>query len=111
MVLIRSPRSDLSMVCPSCGVANPEAVRFCGQCGRALSESDRTMSIFGGEGTAPSAARAVPHPQVTAGLMSPPPDTTAGATWAGHAAGMSGVLPAGTPFGARYRIEKLLGEG
>lgn len=99
------------MVCPSCGTANPETVRFCGQCGSALSESDRTVSIFGGSAAGAAAAAAAPQPQVTAGLMSPPPDVTAGATWAGTGMGLSGVLPPGTPFGSRYRIEKLLGEG
>jgi tetratricopeptide (TPR) repeat protein len=99
------------MVCPSCGTANPEAVRFCGQCGTALSESDRTVSIFGGSAAGAAAASAAPQPQVTAGLMSPPPDVTAGATWAGAGTGLSAVLPPGSPFGTRYRIEKLLGEG
>ena len=101
------------MVCPSCGTANPETVRFCGQCGSALTESDRTVSFFGGNPatTAGSLQAAAPSPQLSAGLMSPPPDATVGATYPGFTPGVSGVLPPGSPFGSRYRIEKLLGEG
>lgn len=89
------------MVCPSCGIANPESVRFCGQCGSALSESDRTVSIFGGP--AGAAAAAYSPQQTTTGAGAPSPDAMG--------ASLSGILPAGSPFGSRYRIEKLLGEG
>ncbi len=99
------------MVCQGCGTANPDTVRFCGQCGRALSDSDRTVSIFGGTPDAAAGATQFIPPQTTAGIMSPPPDPTMGATWIGPNAGLSGVLPPGSPFGSRYRIEKLLGEG
>ena len=111
------------MVCPSCSVANPDNLRFCCQCGRALPAADDPQAtILCG----PTAAQPAPatQPQTAAGLITPPPgpqsDTwgtapppASNATWGLHVPGA--VLPAnlqpGTAFGTRYRIESLLGEG
>src|ERR1035438_8836422 len=80
------------MVCPSCSAANPDALRYCGQCGRAL--------------------------QAGADLMATaPPDASQSATWVAPApAAVSGMtsfasLAPGTMVGTRYRVESLLGQG
>src|ERR1035438_946778 len=95
------------MVCPSCNAANPDNLRFCGPCGRALAPGgDRAHTPMLGSSTAAQRAPA-------AGLITPPPGASQSATWGAPAAGA--VLPAnlapGTAFGTRYRIESLLGEG
>src|SRR5260370_35435399 len=111
------------MICPSCSVANPDNLRYCGQCGRALPAPDDPQAtiLFG-----PTAAQPAPatQPQTAAGLITPPPapqsDTwgiapppASGATW--RMPVPDPVLPTnlqpGTAFGTRYRIESLLGEG
>ena len=113
------------MVCPKCSAANPENLRFCGQCGsvlRAADDADLTML----DGQATAAQRApVGQPMTAAGLITPPPGSSpgdraaagsgpgSGATWGMPVPGASlpTNLAPGTQFGTRYRIEKLLGEG
>jgi tetratricopeptide (TPR) repeat protein len=111
------------MVCPSCNVANPDHLRFCGHCGRALPAADDPQATIV---CGPTAAQLAPaaQPVAAAGLVTPTPGSpsdTGGvapppasdATW-GLPAG-NAVLPAnlqpGAAFGTRYRIESLLGEG
>ena len=112
------------MVCPSCSVANPDHLRFCGHCGRALPAADDPQATIV---CGPTAAQPAPasQPMKAAGLVTPTPDSqsdTGGmapppapdATWGGppvpHALLPANLQP-GAAFGSRYRIESLLGEG
>ena len=72
------------MVCPSCSAANPDNIRFCGQCGRGLlaSSDDRETIVLDGPQAPPPGPPALPF-----------------------------NLQPGSPFASRYRIESLLGEG
>jgi tetratricopeptide (TPR) repeat protein len=101
------------MVCPSCNAANPDNLRFCGQCGRALQHAfDDAQTVMLDGSTA--AQRAAPaEPATAAALITPPPGASQSATWGAPVPGaaMPTNLAPGTPFGTRYRIESLLGEG
>ena len=99
------------MVCASCSAANPDHLRICGQCGRALSGPGQTKAAASG---GPSAASpAASRTQFETGVMSPPP---AGSQFATQAfPSISGQsrpsFEPGSSFGTRYRIECLLGQG
>jgi eukaryotic-like serine/threonine-protein kinase len=99
------------MVCGSCGAANPDDVKFCGQCGRGFLSADQTQTVLleASAGAGPTPASRAQH---LTGVMSPPPDTTQGATWATPRAPLTPIdFQPGSSFGTRYRIEALLGEG
>src|ERR1019366_1876500 len=111
-------------VCPSCSAANPDSLHFCGQCGRALRAANEAQTVVMDGPTATQPAPAG-QPLTAAGLITPPPSASQSATW-GMApppgsdatwglpvpgAVLPTNLPGGTAFGARYRIESLLGEG
>src|ERR1035437_8673445 len=112
------------MVCPSCSAANPDDLRFCGQCGRALQAVDDAQTVVMDGPTATQPAPAA-QPLTAAGLITPPPSALQSATWGmapppgsapTWAMPVPGTvlptkLPGGTAFGTRYRIESLLGEG
>jgi len=69
------------MVCPTCHAANPDDLRFCGQCGRVLPHAadDAQTVMLNGSAAAP---RAVPaEPATAAGLITPPPGASQSATW------------------------------
>ena len=103
------------MVCASCGAANPDHVHVCGRCGRGLSGPVPTQPAVSGP---PASGAAVPEParriQSETGVMSPPPEGSQFATQAispsSPSASRRGFEP-GSSFGARYRIESLLGQG
>jgi serine/threonine-protein kinase len=110
------------MVCPSCNAANPDDLRFCGQCGRALHAAGEAQTVVMDGPTAAQPAPA-PQPLTAAGLITPPPGASQSDTWAMApgsgatfgapvpGAALPSNLPPGTAFGSRYRIESLLGEG
>jgi eukaryotic-like serine/threonine-protein kinase len=89
------------MVCLSCNAANPDDVKFCGQCGRPMAALDNAATLLLESTTAVAPS---PRPQTGPGGMT----TMAGATWSG---GQAFQLAAETVFANRYRIECLLGEG
>jgi eukaryotic-like serine/threonine-protein kinase len=101
------------MVCPGCNTVNPDDLRFCGQCGRALApgaDNTATVILDYPPVNAPQASR----PIAATGILT----TQAGATQAGATqAGTWGAGPqafhlaTGAVFANRYRIERLLGEG
>jgi tetratricopeptide (TPR) repeat protein/TolB-like protein len=103
------------MVCASCGAANPDERRSCGQCGRGLLGSGQTQafvsSSLGSRAASPAAAS---RKQFETGVLSPPPE---GSQFATQAISPISGLPSrptfepGSSFGARYRIESLLGQG
>ena len=111
------------MVCPNCNAANPDSLRACRQCGRALQAAEaQTVVMDGPTATQPAPAA---QPLTAAGVITPPPGVSQSATWvlepplpsaATFGAPVSGAvlpsnLPPGTAFGTRYRIEARLGEG
>jgi eukaryotic-like serine/threonine-protein kinase len=103
------------MVCASCGTANPEDLRICGQCGRGLLGPGQTQTILtgGSAGTAASPA-AASRTQFETGVLSPPPLGSQFATQAIPPISGSVSRPTfepGSSFGVRYRIESLLGQG
>ena len=92
------------MVCASCGAANPDHLRICGQCGRGLSGPSKTQTLADSAGAAqPPASRT----QFDTGVMSPPPD---GSHFATRSSARHSFEP-GSSFNTRYRIESLLGQG
>jgi eukaryotic-like serine/threonine-protein kinase len=97
------------MVCASCGSANPDDVKFCGQCGKGISRGDQVETVVL-EGAATAAA--LTRTQYETGVLSPPPDATQSATWGVPRVAAAPIdLQSGSAFGSRYRIEALLGEG
>ena len=113
------------MICPGCSVANPDHLRYCGHCGRALPGADDPQAtiVIGPTAAQPAPAPA-PQPLTATGIITPAPDSQSDtwgmapppapdATWGVPVPGA--ILPAslqpGTAFGTRYRIESLLGEG
>ncbi len=100
------------MVCRACTTVNPDTSKYCAHCGTGLfSDADeQTVMLDGPAATAASRTRAS---QVAAGLISPPPEhSSAGSAAAsGSAMDISSHWTPGASFGARYRIESLLGEG
>ena len=100
------------MVCASCSAANPDHLRICAHCGRALSGPSQTSGAASGGASA--ALPAASRPQFETGVMSPPPvashfDTQAlSSNFAQHS---GAAFEPGSSFGTRYRIESLLGQG
>lgn len=107
------------MVCATCGAANPGELRICRQCGRSLVGVAHTQPLVtgapaGGGATAPLPAN---RTQAETGVLSPPP-ASAGSQFATQAIPAPGYSAASQPsfapgsfFGARYRIESVLGQG
>ncbi len=95
------------MVCPGCRALNPDRVKFCGQCGRSLSDgADDAATVFldsSGASPPPAVGPSSTGPNLSAagGLLS--------GAWSGSAEALH--LAPGTVFANRYRIERLLGEG
>ena len=94
------------MVCASCGAANPDHLRICGQCRGRLSGPDQaqTLADSAGAGGAPTS---VSRTQFETGVMSPPPEGSQFAT----RSGARHSFEPGSSFNTRYRIESLLGQG
>jgi tetratricopeptide (TPR) repeat protein/predicted Ser/Thr protein kinase len=86
------------MVCSKCSAANPDTVRFCGQCGCALQFPDdaRTVALDGLPINESAPAVNLTDPLGSVDLKAASPE---------------GRLSPGTIFGVRYRIEGLLGQG
>ncbi|MBV8728316.1 MAG: protein kinase, partial [Acidobacteriia bacterium] len=99
------------MDCASCGTANPDDVRFCGQCGTGLLRPDAAETVIV-DGAAAAAAAFAKRTQYLTTVMSPPPDATEAATWGVPRVPLDPIhLEPGGSFGPRYRIDALLGEG
>src|SRR5437867_1764367 len=97
-----------TMRCPRCHTNNAAEARWCVQCGMEFSDAAETQVITAGEVTA--ALQPLPsRPFTAAGVATPPPGPSAGAT-GGFSASFF-ALAEGADFGPRYRIEGVLGEG
>jgi len=94
------------MVCPGCNAANPDDVKFCGQCGRSLAGVENAATLI----LDPLATQAGAAPRTAvSGMMTTMGGVTQGAAWTSGA--QSFHLTEGALFANRYRIERLLGEG
>jgi eukaryotic-like serine/threonine-protein kinase len=101
-----------AMVCAICSAANPDHLRVCGHCGRALSGLDQTPAAPGGGASAASPA-AIRKQFETAVLSPPPPGSQFDTLAISHnsAPDSRPGFESGSSFGLRYRIESLLGQG
>jgi len=103
------------MVCASCGAANPDKLRICGQCGRGLPTTGQAQPAVGSAQASGSASTAAAtRSQFETGVLSPPPEGSQFATQAISTTSGSASRPTfepGSSFGVRYRIESLLGQG
>ena len=103
------------MVCASCGAANPEHLRVCGQCGRGLpSPFQAQLDIGSAQVDVAAAPETAIRRQFKTGVLSPPPEGSQFATQGIPPTSASASQPSftsGSFFGARYRIESLLGQG
>jgi eukaryotic-like serine/threonine-protein kinase len=100
------------MVCATCGASNPDGLRTCSQCGRGLLgavQTQRAPTAAPADGRV-AAPRAVQRTQFETDVLSPPPDSSQFATQAISPTAGPTFEP-GSSFGARYRIESLLGQG
>ena len=102
------------MVCASCGAANPDNLRICGQCGRGSPATGQTQPTVSSAQASSAAPAAAARSQFETGVMSPPPEGSQFATQPVSPTSGSTSRPTfepGSSFGARYRIESLLGQG
>jgi len=103
------------MNCPRCHAEASEDAAYCLKCGVSLASDSAAVTLA--PGSDPGATQALPKrkAEVSVGVLSPPPASGSGRADSGQTPsaneGDPFSLGPGTSFGARYRIEALLGEG